>query len=122
MTTTLWIAQIALGTTFILAGTFKAFRYDRARATLPWVPSVRRGLVRFIGLAELLGGLALILPSVTGVAPILAPVAAVALAVTMLLAAAFHAGRRELRVVPLNIVLGALAAFVACGRWPFINV
>lgn len=117
MHTALWIAQISLGTTFIFAGALKALRYERARATIPWVPAVSPALVRFIGAAELLGGLGLILPSATGVAPFLTSLAAVGLALTMLLAAAFHARRRELRVVPVNVVLGALAVLVASARW-----
>jgi putative oxidoreductase len=34
----------------------------------------------------------------------------------MVLAGAFHAARHELRVLPANLVLGAVAAFVAWGR------
>jgi len=115
MTTALLITQISLGAAFALAGTFKAFRYDRARATMPWVGAVPKGLVHFIGLSELLGGLGLILPAVTGVAPFITPMAAVGLGVTMLLAAAFHARRGELSAIPVNVVLGAMAAFVTYG-------
>jgi hypothetical protein len=117
MTTALSTAQITLGTAFVLAGTFKAFRYDQARAKMTWVASVPKGLVTFVGLAELLGGLGMILPWVTGVAPFLAPAAGAGLMLTMVLAAGFHASRRELTAIPVNAVLGALAAFVSYGRW-----
>src|SRR4051812_10310055 len=113
MTTALWIAQISLGTAFVLAGSFKAFRYDRAKATMSWVRAVPAGLVRFIGLSELLGGLGLILPSLTGRAPFLTPLAGVGLAVVMVMAASFHARRRELRAIPVNVLLGALATLVS---------
>jgi|SoiMethySBSTD1v2_1073268.scaffolds.fasta_scaffold25199_7 uncharacterized membrane protein len=115
MNTVLLMTQISLGAAFALAGTFKAFRYERARATMPWVGAVPKGLVQFIGLSELLGGLGLILPAATGVAPFISPIAAVALGVTMLLAAVFHARRGELSAIPVNVVLGAMAAFVTYG-------
>ena len=35
----------------------------------------------------------------------------------MVLAAAFHVSRGELQVLPVNFTLGALAAFVAWGRY-----
>jgi uncharacterized membrane protein len=121
MTTALWIAQFLLGTAFVLAGSLKAFRYAQARAMMPWVRAVPAGLVRSIGLAELLGGVGLILPSVSGVAAYLTPLAGVGLTVVMALAAAFHARRRELAAIPANVVLGALALFVAHGRWPLVG-
>jgi putative oxidoreductase len=117
MTTSLWIAQLFLGTAFVLAGSLKLLWYARARALLPWVPTVPEALVRAIGAAELLGGLGLTLPSLTGVAPYLTPLAGAALAIVMSLAAAFHGRRGELRAIPVNVVLGALAIFVAYGRW-----
>ncbi len=37
--------------------------------------------------------------------------------VIMILAAGFHLQRGEMNAVPINLVLGALAAIVAWGRW-----
>ena len=51
--------------------------------------------MRFIGVMELLGAAGLILPAVTGIAPILTPLAAAGLAVMMLLAAPTHLRRKE---------------------------
>jgi uncharacterized membrane protein len=117
MTTALWISQVFLGSAFVLAGHLKLLRYGRAKTLLPWVPTLPEGLVRSIGAAELLGGVGLMLPSLTGVAPYLTPLAGAALALVMSMAAAFHARRRELRAIPVNVVLGALSLFVAYGRW-----
>ena len=36
---------------------------------------------------------------------------------TMILAAGFHLTRGEYELVPVNLVLGAVAAFIAVGRW-----
>lgn len=115
MITALSTTQLALGAAFTLAGTFKAFFYDRAKAAMPWAAQVPERLVRFIGAAELLGGLGLILPLATGVAPFVTSLAAAGLAITMVLAAAFHASRGELRAIPVNVALFAMAAFVSLG-------
>jgi len=120
MTTALWMTQISLGAAFTLAGIFKAIGYERAKTTMPWVGAVPERLVRFIGVSELLGGLGLILPLATGVAPFITPLAALGLAATMLLAAAFHARRGELRAIPVNVVLFAMAAFVSHGGSSFV--
>lgn len=55
-----------------------------------------RGLTNFIGVAELLGGLGLLLlAALTGILPWLTPLAATGLALIMILAAGFHAMREE---------------------------
>jgi hypothetical protein len=59
----------------------------------------------------------LILPAVTGIAPILVPLAATGLAITMVLAIVVHLRRGEAKVIAPNLVLLALAVFVAWGRF-----
>jgi uncharacterized membrane protein YphA (DoxX/SURF4 family) len=108
--------QVLLAGMFVLAGVMKAFQYERAKASLPWVKDVPRGLVTFIGISELLGGLGLLLPVLTGILPWLTPLAGAGLALIMILAIGFHASRREGPAIGFNSVLLALAAFVAYGR------
>ncbi len=72
---------------------------------------------KLIGVIELLGGLGMILPARTGIAPILTPLAATGLAITMVLAGLVHLRRKEANRRPVNIVLFALAAFVAITRF-----
>lgn len=117
MNIALWIVQVLLAGMFLMAGVMKAFQYERAKASLPWVKDVPRGVVRFIGISELLGGLGLLLPAITGILPWLTPLAAAGLALTMLLAIGFHASRREPPAIGFNAVLLILAAFVAYGRF-----
>ncbi|MEH7305087.1 DoxX family protein [Neobacillus drentensis] len=117
MNIALWIVQIMLGLAFIMAGSMKAFQYEKAKSSMPWVKESAKGLVIFIGVAELLGGLGLILPYTIGTAPILTPIAAIALGVVMILAAGFHAKRKENSAIGMNIILLVLAIFVAIGRW-----
>src|SRR5438105_692860 len=114
MNMALWIVQVVLAGMFLLAGGVKAFQYERAKASSP---SMSRGLVTFIGGSELLGGLGLLLPALTHILPWLTPLAAVGLAVIMLLAIIFHIRRGEGRAVITPIVLLALSAFVAYGRF-----
>jgi DoxX-like protein len=76
-----------------------------------------RALTRFIGICELLGGLGLLLPALTGILPWLTPLAATGLALIMILAIGFHASRREWSAIGFNSVLLVLAAFVAYGRF-----
>ena len=117
MNIALWIVQVLLAGMFLLAGVMKAFQYERAKAMLPWVKDVPHGLVTFIGICELLGGLGLLLPAITGTLPWLTPLAAAGLAIIMILAAGFHTSRREGQAIVFNVVLFALAAFVAYGRF-----
>lgn len=96
-------------------------RYERFpshswQASWPWVKEVSRGFVAFIGIAELLGVLVLILPQATNIAPVLTPIAAIGLAAIVLFGAVFHAQRKEYKEIGVNIVFLALAVLVAIGR------
>jgi uncharacterized membrane protein YphA (DoxX/SURF4 family) len=52
----------------------------------------------------------------TGVKPKLTPFAAFGLALVMILAAVFHIVRGEYNFVPINLVQGGFATFIAYGR------
>jgi hypothetical protein len=83
---------------------------------MPWTTAVPEALVRFIGTSELLGGIGLLLPSIFRIQPKLSALAGAGLATVMVLAALFHVSRGEYGALPINVVLGSLAAFVAWGR------
>ncbi len=78
---------------------------------------VPAALVRFIGVAELLGAIGLIVPAITGIQSWLTVAAAGGLVLVMLLAAIYHVSRREYSHIGANVVLLLLAAFVLVGRW-----
>ena len=115
-----WVFSIVLAVVFFLTGVNRAFRYEKAWDLFPWVKDVPRALVQVIGIAEILGALGLILPAATGIYPWLTPVAAVALALLMLLAAGFHALRHEKAEAALNVLLMIMLVFVAYLRWPLM--
>jgi putative oxidoreductase len=96
----------------------KVFAYEKYKAmsekkNCPTGPS--RGLITFIGMAEIAGSLGIVLPMATNIAPWLSPWAAIGLAIIMLLAIGFHVRRHESVAVP--VILFLLAGFVVFGRF-----
>lgn len=119
MNIALWVVAGLLAVAFLAAGLMKVTT-PKAKLVerLPWAADYSDGQVKGIGIVEVLGALGLILPGITGIAPILVPLAAAGLAIVMVLAAIMHLRRGDgfAAVVP-NIVLFALAVFVAWGRF-----
>jgi len=114
----LWIAQVLGGLAFVGAGLMKATTpIAELAAKMSWVPHFPELAVRGIGVAELAGGVGLILPSALRIAPRLTPLAAAGLVLVMLGAAGTHIvlGDPPGMAFP-SLVLGAIAAFVAWGR------
>jgi putative oxidoreductase len=119
----LWISQILLAVMFGMAGFMKATQpIDQLSGMLPFVAQVPEGLVRFIGASELAGAVGLILPAALRILPVLTPLAASGLVVVMVLAAGFHISRGEFSNLPVNFILGSLAAFVAWGRLKMVPI
>ncbi len=113
----LWIVQVLLGAMFLMAGFMKATQpMEELARNIPWTAVVGMPLTRFIGVSELAGGLGLILPALTRIRPGLTPLAGAGLALVMLLAIGYHVSRGEFQALPMNLILGGLAAFVAWGR------
>jgi putative oxidoreductase len=112
----LWAAQIVLGAFFLWIGAMKTFTpIDQLAQAVP-LAAESPGLIRFIGVSELAGGLGLILPAALRIRPGLTPLAALGLLIVMVLAAGYHAVRGEWASLPTNLVLGGLAAFIVWGR------
>ena len=110
----LWIVQVLLALLFIWAGGMKLVLPLEKLAGPVALPGA---LLRFIGVAELLGGLGLVLPSLLRIRPGLTPLAAAGLVIIMIGAVIITlvGGGIGLAVIPG--VTGLLAAFVAWGRW-----
>lgn len=113
----LWLAQLLLALVYIPAGSMKLFApLAQVAANIPWAGDVSETFLRLIGVVDLSAGVGIMLPSLTRIYPRLTVVAAVSSIVLQVLAIAFHASRGELMVIPFNLLLIALAAFVAWGR------
>lgn len=118
MNVVLWIVQAILAAMFALSGVAKAMQpKDKLAAKYPWMRDVSQATVRFIGGAELLGAIGLILPAATGIAPVLTPIAGTGLAVMAALAVALHLRRKEPSGVTITAILFVLTALVAGGRF-----
>ncbi len=118
MNIALWVVQILLAVAFLGSGLMKLTQPKEKIATsMAWAADFSPTAIKLIGLVEILGALGLVLPAVTGIAPILTPLAAVGLALVMVGAAITHARRGETQMIAVNVVLLLLAAFVAWGRF-----
>jgi uncharacterized membrane protein YphA (DoxX/SURF4 family) len=122
MNIALWIAQVLLAAMYGMAGSMKTFRTTKAREQFPWAKNRSDGFVRFVGMSELLGALGLILPLVTGILSWLTVFAAIGLTLIQLLAIfTEHLPKKEYNIIPMNLVLLALAVFVVVGRWTLFS-
>jgi uncharacterized membrane protein YphA (DoxX/SURF4 family) len=115
----LWIVAGVLAAAFLGAGLMKLGQPKKklADSGMGWTEDFSDSAVKGIGALEVLGALGLILPAVFDIATVLVPIAATGLALLMLGAAATHARRKENQMIVANVVLLALAVFVAWGRF-----
>lgn len=117
MNIALWIVQIALALLFVLSGFMKVTQpIETLAMQMKWVSDFSPHMVRLIGVLELLGGIGLILPAWTGIAPILTPLAAVGLALLMVGAIFTNFRHHDVTGMIIDLVVLALAAFVIYGR------
>lgn len=119
MNVVLWGIAVLLAAVFLFSGATKLLRSkDQLIASglglyEGWQPAA----IKALGIVEVLGAIGLVLPGVTGIAPVLVPFAATGLVVAMLGAMVIHARRREFAYLALNALLLVMAAMVAWGRF-----
>lgn len=118
MNVALWIAAGLLAAAFLAAGAMKLSQpKEKIAASMGWAQDFSAGTIKMIGTFEVLGAIGLILPALVNIAPVLVPLAAVGLVLIMIGAIATHLRRKESQPILVNVVLLALAAFVAVGRF-----
>lgn len=117
MNRALWIGQILLGVYFVAVGVMHFIVPDGLPDQMAWMYDLSTPLHVVSGVAEILGGLGLILPAVTGIRTELVPLAASGLALVMLGAIVYHIGRSETQNIFFNVVLIAILGFIAYGRF-----
>ena len=108
-----WVLRVIVGAVFVLHGLLFAWPparvRDRIRAEMPITPL----LVRLLGIAELLGGIALVVLPAADVAIPLAYAAAAGIAIVLIGATVLHARKREaLTATGTLLLLIALAIAV----------
>ena len=114
----LWIVAALLAVAFAAAGSMKLAKSkaDLAGQGMGWVEDFSPGVIKLIGALEVLAAIGLVVPPLVGIAPVLAPLAALGLVLLMAGAIITHARRRETPMVVVNLVLLVLALVVVVGR------
>ena len=114
--TTAWILQGLLAATFLGAGSMKlVMTRDKLLAKgalMAWAEDFNARSLRAIGAVEVLGAIGLVIPTLTGIQPVLTPIAAGSLLLTMIGASATHLRRREFLSLVPTAMLSAMAIAV----------
>lgn len=115
----LWALQIILALKFVTVTYTHGLRPDETKMErgTERLGTLARPLLRLIALCALVGAVTLILPAATGTLSWLTPWSAALLALMTLFAVGFHLACRENPNIVVGLILCALAAFVAYGRW-----
>ncbi|QMU69962.1 DoxX family protein [Streptacidiphilus sp. P02-A3a] len=109
-----WIVAALLAVFYLYSGGKKvAQSREQLLPMMGWVDTAPMWLVRLVGVVEILGVAGLVLPPLTGTAPVLALAAALGLIVLQVLAAGLHLSRGEAKNTGLNLALIVLAAAAA---------
>jgi len=108
----LWTLQALLAGLFLFTGVMKFVTPDEQ---LTAQSPLSAGFIHFIGVAEILGALGLVLPGLTGIQTRLTPLAASGLVIIMIGATVLTIKMGLLALIPF--VVGILSAFIAYGRW-----
>jgi hypothetical protein len=117
LNSSLWLAQFLVGVPFVLIGLMKLLTpILKLAQTIHWAGEYPLPFVRGIGLIDIAGGLAMVLPALTRIKPRLTILAALGCTVLQALAIAFHFSRGEASVTGMNFVFLACSAFVLWGR------
>jgi putative oxidoreductase len=117
------VVQSLLGLFFLFGGvrfTFQSIATLAENKNFTFVRDIPVSLMRFNGVVEILAGLALLVPTFTGLLRWSTPLAALGIALLMLCAGTFHIRRREYNVLPLNATLFVVALFVVFARWSWL--
>ena len=110
---TLWTLQGLLAALFLFAGSMKLVLPIEAMAGPVSLPGP---FLRFIGIAEVLGGIGLVLPWLLKIRPVLTPIAAGALVIIMIGAVTVTVAGGSVAGAVIPFVVGVLLATVAYGR------
>lgn len=111
----LWVGQVVLAALFVFAGGMKLVtpiaEMQQGGMALPGA------LLRFIGVAEVLGGLGLILPGALRIRQELTPLAAAGLTLIMAGAVVVTLMTPQASMAVMPLVVGIIAALIAYNRW-----
>lgn len=110
----LWTIQVLLALLFLFSGGSKLVLPIEAMTAQFTLPGF---FLRFLGVAEILGGLGLVLPGLLNIKRILTPLAASGLVIIMIGATVITFATSSVALVLFPSVVGFLCAYVAYARW-----
>ncbi len=111
--TSFWILQVILAGLFLFAGVMKLSMPGDTLADMTGLPTF---FMRFVSLAEVAGGLGLVLPGLVRLHRELTPMAALGLALVMIGAVVVSALRISVAAAVMPFVVGVLLLMVARAR------
>lgn len=114
----LWILQGVIAVAFLMAGGMKMTQSKEflREKVGDWIDPVDLKVLKLIGLLEVLGAVGVIVPMAFGFIPMLVPLAAIGLALTMVGASFVHLKRKEYKEVAINLILLLMIGVIAIGR------
>ena len=110
----LWVLQVLLAMLFMFAGVMKFVMPIEEMTKQIALPG---WFLHFIGIAEILGAIGLVLPGILRIRTGLTPLAAAALVGIMIGATAVNLKTGQRGAALTTVILGLLLAFVAYKRW-----
>ena len=117
----LWIVQVSLLGIYGSYGVYKTFFTEKAKEKMAWTQNRSDNFIRFVGIAELLGAIGVVLPMVTGILPWVTVPAAIGLTLVQGFAIfTEHLPKKEYKFLPLNLYFAAMSIFVIIGRWALL--
>ena len=114
MNIVLWILQVLLAAAFLAHGLLLLFPPPAIAALMN--ASLPRWFQLFLGIAEILAAVGLIVPGLTRILPWLVTWAAGGIIIVMVSATIYHVVRGEISSAAITLLLLAMAAFVAYMR------
>jgi len=123
MNIALWIIQAILGIKLITVSYTHGLRQSQPtiQEAIQKMGKFSQTLLSIIAACTFIGTLGLILPGILGLPTWITPLTAAILSSMLLVSIFFHIKCREKPKIFVSIVLFALAAFVAYGRWVLVT-
>lgn len=118
MNTFIWVLQVALAVFFIMPGVGKITGSRESHIADGHIKTDGNLVpIRILGILELLGCLGIIFPWLTGIAPILTPIAAVGFCLIMVAGIINHTIKKEYKMLPMLTAVLIVASLVAYYRF-----
>lgn len=114
----IWVLQIVSAMIFLYSGICKSIFPEMRLITMgqTGVEGLHPAFIKFIGISEIAGSVALILPTAVNILPWLTPLSALCLSLIMPFAAVIHYKRNEPRNVFTNVILFVVCVLIALYR------